>query len=125
MRLFFLSIQFYYIFNLFKKEKKNIIILTSSLYEANNYYNALQTYTDDVLLFVMDDFISSMIKATSPELQLTRLNTLDKLGSKPMIVVSNIMGYLKYLPDIKSRANSYITLEKKKNEYNTIISSHY
>ncbi len=103
-----------YVTNLLKKTKRNIILLTSSLYEANNYYNAFQTYTDDVLLFVMDDFISSMIKATSPELQLTRLNTLDKIGSKPQIIVANIMGYLRFLPDINKRAASYITVGKGK-----------
>ena len=101
-----------YLINLFKKEKKNIVVLTSSLYEANNVYNLLQTYTEDVLLFVMDDFISSMIKATSPELQLTRLNTLDRIGNKPYIIVSNIMGYLKYLPSVNEMVNNRIKLEK-------------
>ena len=102
-----------YINSLLKKTNKNIIVLTSSLYEANNYYNALQTYTDDVLLFVMDDFISSMVKATSPELLLTRLNTLDRINDKPTIIVANIMGYLRYLPSIKDINSNKIKLERK------------
>lgn len=93
----------FYVLNLFRKQNKNIIILTSSLYEANNYYNLLQTYTKDVLLFVMDDFLSSIINTSSPELRLTRLNTLEKLNEGKHIVVTNLMGYLKYLPNHKEQ----------------------
>ena len=89
-----------YILGLYKKTNQHVIVLTSSLYEANNYFNLLQTYTDEVLLFLMDDFISSVVKATSPELKLTRLNTLDKLKTGPKIIVANLMGYLKFLPSL-------------------------
>ena len=76
----------FYVLNLFKKQKKNIIFLVSSIYEANNYYNLFQTYSDDVLLFLKDEFISDVV-ASSPELKLTRLNTLDKLSSKNYIII--------------------------------------
>ena len=88
----------FYVLNLFKKQKKNIIFLVSSIYEANNYYNLFQTYSDDVLLFLKDEFISDVV-ASSPELKLTRLNTLDKLSSKNYIVICNLMGYLMLLPN--------------------------
>ena len=105
----------FYVLNLFNKEKKNIIVLTSSLYEANNYYNLLQTYTEDVLLFITDDFISSLIKAESPELKLTRLNTLEKLKEKNYIIVVNLMAFLKYLPSLKEEEKRHLTLEKNMN----------
>ncbi len=102
----------FYVLNLFKERKQNIIVLTSSLYEANNYYNLFQTYTSDVLLFISDDFISTMIKASSPELKLTRLNTLEKLSAGPHIIIVNLMAFLKYLPSTDKMAKRHIVLEK-------------
>jgi len=100
----------FYILSLFKKFGKNVLILTSSLYEANNIYNLLQTHTDDVLLFLMDDFLSSTLQTSSPELKLTRLNTIDKIDEKPYIIVANLMAYLKFLPSIKEKNNQKINL---------------
>ena len=89
----------FYLLKLYKKNNKNIIVLTSSLYEANKIYNKLSNYLEEVLLFPMDDFLSSMIIAASPELKYKRLETLDKLKSqKKYIIITNLMGYLKYLP---------------------------
>ena len=106
------ELNIFYILNQFKKSNKNVIVLTSSLYEANNYYNLLQTYTSDVLLFLMDDFISSMVKTSSPELKLTRLNTVDLISSKKHIIVTNLMGYLKYLPNINEKASRVLKIGK-------------
>ena len=68
-----------YLSNLFNKEKRNIIVVTSSLYEANHFYNDLATYQKNLFLFPMDDFLSSMIVAESPELKYKRLETIDRL----------------------------------------------
>ena len=100
----------FYVLNLFKKQKKNIIFLVSSIYEANNYYNLFQTYSDDVLLFLKDEFISDVV-ASSPELKLTRLNTLDKLSSKNYIVICNLMGYLMLLPNNKEFSQSKMLIK--------------
>ena len=105
----------FYVLNLFKKSNKNIIILTSTLYEANIYYNLFQTYTDDALLFVMDDFLSSVIKTSSPELKLTRLNTLDKLQNGKHIIIANLMGYLKFLPSISDVKHQSTCIKVKDN----------
>ena len=102
----------FYVLNLFKKSNKNIIILTSSLYEANNYYNLFQTYTSDVLMYLMDDFISSMVKTASPELKLTRLNTLDLIHVKKHIIITNLMGYLKFLPNLDSNNKRPLRINK-------------
>ena len=42
-----------YISNYFEENDENVLILTSTLYEANNIYKALQAYTSDVLFFPM------------------------------------------------------------------------
>ena len=89
-----------YVLNKFKKQNKNILIVTNSLYEANGYYDQLKTYTDDVCLFPMDDFLTSVAVAISPDLKNKRLETLNIINSgKKSIVVTNLMGFLRYLPD--------------------------
>ena len=93
-----------YITNYFNNNDKNVLVLTSNLYEANNYYKLIGDFIDDVLFFPMDDFITSMAIAISPDFKMTRLNTLNELRNKDKkhIVITSLMGYLKYLPDINS-----------------------
>ena len=98
----------FYVLELFKEKQENIIFLTSNLYESNKFYNSLKTYTEDCVLFPMDDFITSSVLAMSPEFKLGRLNVLDKLKNKKQIVVTNLMGYLKHLPSKES--NNSLTL---------------
>ena len=50
----------FYVLEAFKKEKRNILVLTSNLYFANQLFRSLETYTDKVLLFPMDDFFTSV-----------------------------------------------------------------
>lgn len=97
----------FYVLELYKKENKNIIFVTSNLYESNKFFNSFKTYTDDCVLFPMDDFITSAVLAMSPEFKLGRLNTLEKISKKNQIIVTNLMGYLKYLPN-KLEANIII-----------------
>lgn len=98
-----------YILNYFKEHDENVLILASSLYEANNIFKTLQTYTGDVLFFPMDDFLTSVAIAVSPDLKIKRLETLEIIKSekKKHIVVTSLMGYLKYLPN-KEEEQSFI-----------------
>ena len=68
-----------YIYEVYKKLNKNCLVIVNSLFEATNFYQRLQNYTDKVLFFPMDDFITSEALAISPELKLDRVNTLNKL----------------------------------------------
>lgn len=90
-----------YIANYFKENNENVLVLTSTLYEANNFYKSLQAYTDDVLFFPMDDFLASVAIAISPDLKIKRLETLEKINKekKKHLVVTSLMGYLKFLPN--------------------------
>ena len=101
-----------YIYNVFINKKKNILVLINSLYEANDLYNRLLNYTENVLFFPMDDFITSEALAISPEFKAERINTLNKLiNDENYIVVTNLMGYLRYLPTKEVYKNSIINLE--------------
>ena len=101
----------FYVQKLCDKYDRNIIVLTSSLFEANKIYDSLVKIHDNTLLFPMDDFLSSMIVASSPELKYKRLETLDKLKSdKKYIIVTNLMGYLKYLPN--ANIKNYIDIKQ-------------
>ena len=102
-----------YIYNYFIKNKKNNLVITNSLYEANDVYNRLLNYTNKVLFFPMDDFITSEVTDISPEFVIDRLITLNKLlGSGKYIVVTNLMGILRYLPNTKLYKNKIIDINK-------------
>ena len=96
---------------LFDAKNKNILIVTSSLFEANNIYSNLLNYTDKVSLFPMDDFLTSEAVAVSPDLRIERLNTLNALLEEKRIVITNLMGYLRFLPTKEVYKNSFVSLK--------------
>ena len=102
-----------YVYETFLKLNKGLVVVTNSLYEANNLYDKLINYTDKVLFFPMDDFITSEAIAISPELKASRVNTLNTLvNDNKYIVVTNLMGILRYLPKVDIWKRSVINLEK-------------
>ena len=96
------KVQASYVWNLFCVSKKSILVVTNTLFDANNLYKSLLTYKEDVLFFPMDDFIVSEALAISPDLMSKRIETLNNLVSnkKPNILIVNLMGYLRFLPNI-------------------------
>ena len=106
-----LAVLYYY--NYYKKYDKNTLIVTNSLFDANRIFQKLKTYTDEVFLFPMDDFLSSVAIALSPDLKVKRLETLEEIKkNKPKIIVTNLTGYLHFLPSINSRDELQLTLKK-------------
>ena len=102
-----------YLNKYYKETKKDIIIVTSSLYEANQLNNTLSTYTDDVALFPMDDFLTCESIAQSPELKLTRLETINYILRKEKhIIITHLDGYLRFLPTKEKYINSIIKLKR-------------
>ena len=88
-----------YLNKLLKKTGQNILVVVNSLYEANQLYSSLKNYTDNCCLFPMDDFLTSEALAISPDLQISRLETINEIiKGNPLIVITNLMGYLRYLP---------------------------
>ena len=101
------------IYNAFIKHNKGFLVVTSSTFEANNLYQMLSNYTSKVLFFPMDDFLTSEAIAISPEFKAERINTLNMLAKNSnYIVVTNLMGALRYLPAKNIWKSSKITLKK-------------
>ena len=102
-----------YLLNFFNKNKKNILVVVNDIAEANNIYTNLNNLCDDVYLFPMDDFLTSEAIAVSPELVINRLDTLNSIvSSSPSIIITNLMGYLRFLPKKSTFVDSFISLKK-------------
>lgn len=102
-----------YISEYYEINDNSLILVANSLYEANYLYQSLSKYNDKTFLFPMDDFLTSEALAVSPELKITRLETLNEIvSSNKVIVVTNLMGYLRFLPSADNYINSFIKLRK-------------
>ena len=103
-----------YVYETFLKYNKGMVVITNSIYEANNLYNKLLNYTDRVLFFPMDDFITSEAIAISPEFKSERINTINCLiKDNKYIVIANLMGILRYLSTSKVWSKSIIKIDYK------------
>ncbi|MBS5719676.1 MAG: DEAD/DEAH box helicase [Clostridium sp.] len=100
-----------YLYELLKKQNKNILVVVNSLYEANKIYSSLNNYTDGVFLFPMDDFLTSEAIAISPDLLISRMETIKNINSSvPKIIITNLMGYLRFLPTPEFYRDSIINI---------------
>ena len=87
-------------------------MVTSDLYKANLLHTSLLNYTDKVLFFPMDDFLTTEAIAISPEFMTERIDTLVKLSSESnYIVITNLTGLLRYLPSKEVFKNNFIKLK--------------
>ena len=100
-----------FLYKKFKKENKNILCITSTIYEANKLYQILLNYTDKVSFFPMDDFLTSEALAISPEFKFTRLDTLNVISKEKRIVITNLLGFLRFLPSPKKYKESFLSLK--------------
>ena len=105
-----------YVWNLLRVQENSVLVVTNTLYEANMLYKSLSELTEDILLFPMDDFLVSEALAISPDLMVKRIEVLNELSysNKKQIIITNLMGYLRYLPDKKLWKN--LTIELKVND---------
>ena len=101
----------YYLYKKYAESKDSVLFVTSNLYEANSIYQTILNYTDKVLFFPMDDFLTSEALAISPEFLSYRLDTLNKLLDDKYIVVTNLMGYLRFLPNRETYKQSIINIK--------------
>ena len=116
-----------YVYNAFLECKRGIVVVANSLYEANLIYTKLCCYTDKVLFFPMDDFITSEAIAISPEFKSERIHTLNALvKDNKYIVITNLMGILRYLPTNDIWNSKIIHLKKGDSiERDFLVSSLY
>ncbi len=107
----------HYVYETFINSDKNIVILTPTLFEANRLLNIISSYTDKALLFPMDDFLTSMAIAISPDLEITRLETINNLlNNEKHILITHLMGFLRFLPTKELYQDKIIKI-KKNDEY--------
>jgi len=102
-----------YIDYVYRKIDSDILIVTSTTYEANKIYNSLIKYNNNTSLYLMDDFVTSEASISSPELEINRLETLNSIVfcKNKNIVITNLMGLLRFLPEKKLWNKSLITLK--------------
>lgn len=99
-----------FLYRKFREENRSLICVTSSIYEANRLYQTILNYTDKVSFFPMDDFLTSEALAISPEFKFTRLDTLNSIIDENRIVITNLMGFLRFLPSPKIYKESFINI---------------
>ncbi len=103
------------LFVLENMKKESTVVVCSTLYEANLFYQNLSKYSKNILFFPMDDFITSEALAISPEFKTIRLETIFALiKNNNKIVVTNLMGYLRFLPSLEMLQKNTITFSLQK-----------
>jgi transcription-repair coupling factor (superfamily II helicase) len=101
-----------YVFEFFANKKESVILVENNYSQANLMYDYLKKYTDKVLFFPEDEFIASRSIAISPELRNERIQTMIKLlDDKDYIIVTNLIGHLKYLIDKDEFKNKTINIK--------------
>ena len=98
--------------SLVKRENRGTLIVTPTLTDANNLLNIFTGIEEEVLFFPMDDFLTSEAISISPDLMVTRLETLNELiDNSKKIVITDLNGYLRYLPSKDTYQNNIIHLK--------------
>jgi len=102
-----------YINELYKNTDSDVLVVTNSIYESNKLYNSIINYNKNVFLFEMDDFVTSEASITSPELKINRLETINNIvfNKNKKVVITNLMGLLRYLPNKNTWKESLIKLK--------------
>ena len=96
----------------YEKTSDNVLVVAATLYEANQLYQYISNYRDDVLLFPTDDLFFDDAVAISPELKIKRVETLIQIiNNKRNIVVTNLAGYSKTLPSKEIFKNNILSLK--------------
>lgn len=86
--------------------KKNLIIVTPNLTEANKLYSNLTKNYKNVYIFPDDDYLTKRAIATSPELTFMRMKFLNNINKKDsFILICHTNSILKKLPS-KEQLNS-------------------
>ena len=106
------SLIYEYVNNYYLNNDKSILVVADSLYEANNFYKGVQCINNDVCLFPMDEFATVLAISESPDLKLSRIEVLNKIKDKN-IIVTNLSGYLKRINKSVVKFNIDNTIKRK------------
>ncbi|MDF9866731.1 transcription-repair coupling factor (superfamily II helicase) [Bacilli bacterium PM5-3] len=95
--------------------KKDIIIIKNNLYSATKLYNELKNYVndDEIALFGFDESLVVETLASSPELNVQRIETLIKTNNdKAKIIITHSLGLIRPIVDKTSYFDNIQTLKK-------------
>ena len=101
----------------FKNNKEPYLLITSSLYKAQQIYSSLVSFLskDDVLLFPSDELIRAETIAQSKEMAAHRLFVLNEiLNRNNAIVIANLASATRYLPAPELFKNRTFSIKKGK-----------
>ena len=77
-----------YILNYFENNERDILVVTDSLFEANKVYKSMHKINDSAYFFPMDEFATVLAIASSPDLKIIRIDTLNRLNNNKKIIIS-------------------------------------
>ncbi len=99
-----------YLKKMFETNDQAILVVAPTMFEANNLWNHISNYNDS-LLFQEEEFLFKKM-SSSNELLCERLNVLNELIlNNKRIVVTDVLGYLKYLPNKNNYLSEIINLK--------------
>ena len=93
--------------------KKNILIVTPSLFEASKIYDSLSNYINEVYLFPNDDYFTVNSLAVSQEFKITRLETINAIlkNDKNKIIITHVDGYIKKITSKEEYTSNLLKLK--------------
>ncbi len=117
----------YLVSGVFLKKQKNILLVASSMYNAQILYEQIASLVgeDNCLLFPVDEIYHQTNYSYSKEILSQRLYVMDKcLDNKKRILISHVEGVTRFLPNPELYKLNTLFLEKNKSyNLNNLVNS--
>ena len=117
----------YLVSGIFLKKQKNILLVASSMYNAQILYEQIASLVgeDNCLLFPVDEIYHQTNYSYSKEMLSQRLYVMDKcLDNKKRILISHVEGVTRFLPNPELYKLNTLFLEKNKSyNLNNLVNS--
>lgn len=117
----------YLVSGVFLKKQKNILLVVSSMYNAQILYEQIASLVgeDNCLLFPVDEIYHQTNYSYSKEMLSQRLYVMDKcLDNKKRILISHVEGVTRFLPNPELYKLNTLFLEKNKSyNLNNLVNS--
>lgn len=117
----------YLVSGVFLKKQKNILLVASSMYNAQILYEQIASLVgeDNCLLFPVDEIYHQTNYSYSKEMLSQRLYVLDKcLDNKKRILITHVEGVTRFLPNPELYKLNTLFLEKNKSyNLNNLVNS--
>jgi len=96
-----------------QSQERTQFVVTTNMFHANRVFQSLSANNDNVLLYPMDEFVTSEAVAISPEFKNERIDTLHALATsnESKIVVMPLMGFLRFNVSKEQYLNALINIK--------------